>query len=216
MLILDALSSIKKPKTSRYPSLKGTDPKFRRNHRHALHGTMKALVGFGIYTSTIRQLTSCRRSWRRVSGRQHEDHNGVHDSGVPVAYEHWQSCAVGTIKGESTFAHCGFRTKFMSHGSTPARRYQSTLSLNWLTNHGIPDVTKKQGICVCTVTSHSHAHSWRIISIVPRLSSRPLHYQTPFLNPMRATVHEDWGYITTWRVCKLWFSILEKGYWNDR
>ena len=37
--------SIKKPKTSRYPSLKGTDPKFRRNHRHALHGTAKALVG---------------------------------------------------------------------------------------------------------------------------------------------------------------------------
>lgn len=36
--------SIKKPKTSRYPSLKGTDPKFRRNHRYALHGTMKALV----------------------------------------------------------------------------------------------------------------------------------------------------------------------------
>lgn len=37
-------NSIKKPKTHRYPSLKGTDPKFRRNHRHALHGTMKALV----------------------------------------------------------------------------------------------------------------------------------------------------------------------------
>lgn len=37
--------SIKKPKTSRYPSLKGTDPKFRRNHRHALHGNQKALVG---------------------------------------------------------------------------------------------------------------------------------------------------------------------------
>ena len=36
--------SIKKPKTNRFPSLKGTDPKFRRNHRHALHGTMKALV----------------------------------------------------------------------------------------------------------------------------------------------------------------------------
>ncbi|KAL0930735.1 60S ribosomal protein L29 [Colletotrichum truncatum] len=36
-------NGIKKPKTSRYPSLKGTDPKFRRNHRHALHGTMKAL-----------------------------------------------------------------------------------------------------------------------------------------------------------------------------
>jgi hypothetical protein len=36
--------SIKKPKTHRFPSLKGTDPKFRRNHRHALHGTMRALV----------------------------------------------------------------------------------------------------------------------------------------------------------------------------
>jgi large subunit ribosomal protein L29e len=35
--------SIKKPKTFRYPSLKGTDPKFRRNHKHALHGTMRAL-----------------------------------------------------------------------------------------------------------------------------------------------------------------------------
>ncbi|GES60293.1 60S ribosomal protein L29 [Aspergillus terreus] len=35
--------AIKKPKTHRYPSLKGVDPKFRRNHRHALHGTMKAL-----------------------------------------------------------------------------------------------------------------------------------------------------------------------------
>lgn len=35
---------IKRPKTHRYPSLKGTDPKFRRNHRHSLHGTMKALV----------------------------------------------------------------------------------------------------------------------------------------------------------------------------
>ncbi|KAH7401491.1 ribosomal L29e protein family-domain-containing protein, partial [Pyrenochaeta sp. MPI-SDFR-AT-0127] len=37
-------NGIKKPKTHRYPSLKGTDPKFRRNHRHALHGTMRALV----------------------------------------------------------------------------------------------------------------------------------------------------------------------------
>ncbi|KAK9446986.1 60S ribosomal protein eL29 [Limtongia smithiae] len=36
-------NGIKKPKTSRYPSLKGVDPKFRRNHRHALHGTAKAL-----------------------------------------------------------------------------------------------------------------------------------------------------------------------------
>jgi tRNA threonylcarbamoyladenosine modification (KEOPS) complex Cgi121 subunit len=41
--LTDILYSIKKPKTHRYPSLKGTDPKFRRNHKHALHGTMKAL-----------------------------------------------------------------------------------------------------------------------------------------------------------------------------
>ncbi|ORY12684.1 ribosomal L29e protein family-domain-containing protein, partial [Clohesyomyces aquaticus] len=40
-------NGIKKPKTNRYPSLKGTDPKFRRNHRHALHGTMRALVRQG-------------------------------------------------------------------------------------------------------------------------------------------------------------------------
>lgn len=40
---LTNILSIKKPKTHRYPSLKGTDPKFRRNHKHALHGTMKAL-----------------------------------------------------------------------------------------------------------------------------------------------------------------------------
>lgn len=37
-------NSIKKPKTHRYPSLKGVDPKFRRNHRYAQHGTEKALV----------------------------------------------------------------------------------------------------------------------------------------------------------------------------
>lgn len=41
---IDSLYSIKKPKTNRYPSLNGVDPKFRRNHRHALHGTAKALV----------------------------------------------------------------------------------------------------------------------------------------------------------------------------
>lgn len=42
-IMLTMQYSIKKPKTHRYPSLKGTDPKFRRNHKHALHGTMKAL-----------------------------------------------------------------------------------------------------------------------------------------------------------------------------
>ncbi|BCR95672.1 60S ribosomal eL29 domain-containing protein [Aspergillus luchuensis] len=41
-------NGIKKPKTHRYPSLKGVDPKFRRNHRHALHGTAKALVRFSL------------------------------------------------------------------------------------------------------------------------------------------------------------------------
>ena len=42
--VILSTNSIKKPKTHRYPSLKGVDPKFRRNHRHALHGNMKALV----------------------------------------------------------------------------------------------------------------------------------------------------------------------------
>ncbi|CCC67808.1 hypothetical protein NCAS_0A12500 [Naumovozyma castellii] len=37
-------NGIKKPKTYKYPSLKGVDPKFRRNHKHALHGTAKALA----------------------------------------------------------------------------------------------------------------------------------------------------------------------------
>ncbi|GME71296.1 unnamed protein product [[Candida] boidinii] len=37
-------NGIKKPKTNRYPSLKGVDAKFRRNHRYALHGTAKALA----------------------------------------------------------------------------------------------------------------------------------------------------------------------------
>ena len=46
----DAHNSIKKPKTNRYPSLKGTDPKFRRNHRHALHGTQRALVCLSVAT----------------------------------------------------------------------------------------------------------------------------------------------------------------------
>ncbi|KAI5288374.1 60S ribosomal protein L29 [Ascosphaera aggregata] len=41
--VVEKIEDIKKPKTHRYPSLKGVDPKFRRNHRHALHGTMKAL-----------------------------------------------------------------------------------------------------------------------------------------------------------------------------
>lgn len=73
---LTVFSSIKKPKTSRYPSLKGTDPKFRRNHRHALHGNMKALVR---NPPSIDSTTWCfangktdtfyRRSLRRASVR---------------------------------------------------------------------------------------------------------------------------------------------------
>jgi hypothetical protein len=73
----NAARRIKKPKTSRYPSLKGTDPKFRRNHRHALHGTMKALVSSPLTFETASRLlanwmVSCRRNWRRASGKQHE------------------------------------------------------------------------------------------------------------------------------------------------
>ncbi|KAI5810096.1 ribosomal L29e protein family-domain-containing protein, partial [Peziza echinospora] len=37
-------NGITKIKSNRYPSLKGVDPKFKRNHKHALHGTQKALV----------------------------------------------------------------------------------------------------------------------------------------------------------------------------
>uniref|UniRef100_A0A060SYQ4 60S ribosomal protein L29 n=1 Tax=Blastobotrys adeninivorans TaxID=409370 RepID=A0A060SYQ4_BLAAD len=37
-------NGIKKPRTQKYPSMKGVDPKFRRNHKHALHGTAKALA----------------------------------------------------------------------------------------------------------------------------------------------------------------------------
>jgi len=36
-------NGIKRPKTYRYPSLKGVDAKFRRNHRYALKGTEKKL-----------------------------------------------------------------------------------------------------------------------------------------------------------------------------
>ncbi|OTB17971.1 hypothetical protein K445DRAFT_56571, partial [Daldinia sp. EC12] len=49
-------NGIKKPKTNRYPSLKGTDPKFRRNHRHALHGTMRALVRYSPYRTHINSI----------------------------------------------------------------------------------------------------------------------------------------------------------------
>ena len=53
---------IKKPKTNRYPSLKGVDPKFRRNHRHALHGTMKTLVRFSFPSHLQSQGFSINRS----------------------------------------------------------------------------------------------------------------------------------------------------------
>lgn len=37
-------NGIKKPKSFRYPSMKGVDAKFRRNHRWALIGNAKALA----------------------------------------------------------------------------------------------------------------------------------------------------------------------------
>jgi large subunit ribosomal protein L29e len=64
-------NGIKKPKTSRYPSLKGTDPKFRRNHRHALHGTMKALVRI---PGALRELE------RGLTNKQKELKEGKRDS----------------------------------------------------------------------------------------------------------------------------------------
>ncbi|PWN46597.1 putative RPL29-60S large subunit ribosomal protein, partial [Violaceomyces palustris] len=36
-------NGIKKPKTNKYPSLKGCDPKFIRNQRYAKQGSEKAL-----------------------------------------------------------------------------------------------------------------------------------------------------------------------------
>lgn len=36
-------NGIKKPKSFRYPSMKGVDAKFRRNHRWALIGNAKAI-----------------------------------------------------------------------------------------------------------------------------------------------------------------------------
>ncbi|QPG74914.1 60S ribosomal protein L29 [Brettanomyces nanus] len=37
-------NGIKKPRQFKYPSAKGVDAKFRRNHRFALHGTVKVLA----------------------------------------------------------------------------------------------------------------------------------------------------------------------------
>lgn len=37
-------NGLHKPKTNRYPSLKGVDPKFMRNARHAAQGTQKAIA----------------------------------------------------------------------------------------------------------------------------------------------------------------------------
>eukprot|EP00842_Homolaphlyctis_polyrhiza_P005399 jgi/Hompol1/5860/HPOL_001114-RA len=37
-------NGIKKPQRNRYVSLKGVDPKFRRNQRYAKIGTIKALA----------------------------------------------------------------------------------------------------------------------------------------------------------------------------
>ena len=56
----------------RYPSLKGTDPKFRRNHRHALHGTMKALVRSTLSRYTTGTDEHCRRRLRTQRRRAPE------------------------------------------------------------------------------------------------------------------------------------------------
>lgn len=37
-------NGLHKPATNKYPSLKGVDPKFMRNARHAAQGTQKALA----------------------------------------------------------------------------------------------------------------------------------------------------------------------------
>ena len=70
---IGTFNRIKKPKTHRYPSLNGTDPKFRRNHRHALHGTMRALVFSMDLRRTERQANSLnRKRSRREKEKPHE------------------------------------------------------------------------------------------------------------------------------------------------
>ncbi len=105
-----AKSSIKKPKTSRYPSLKGTDPKFRRNHRHALHGTMKALVGvIGIRSIRSR---STNKFTEGVQGGQAGVCMKIAISFLCSGnglrwYLHWQGRIVQGFEGRSTMAKKG-------------------------------------------------------------------------------------------------------------
>ncbi len=54
----------------------------------------------------------------------------------------------------------------------------------------------KQGICVYSFTSSFNAHQLKVFIFVPRLSIKPLHYQTPFSIPHEEMVHEEaLGYI---------------------
>ena len=77
----DTPYSIKKPKTYRYRSLRGTDSKFRRNHRYALHGTAKALVfpindalrHMGHKTNHIHTERSQGRETRNCMMRRYQD-----------------------------------------------------------------------------------------------------------------------------------------------
>lgn len=64
--------SFKKPKTYRYPSMKGVDPKFRRNHKFALHGTMIALVrkDFTITFYRSQKLTLFQQRERKQGKRE--------------------------------------------------------------------------------------------------------------------------------------------------
>jgi hypothetical protein len=87
-ILTEDVYRIKKPKTSRYPSLKGTDPKFRRNHRHALHGTAKALVrtASSAGVDCFRIPTDClvyRRSSGRARGRRLDLIFRLRGSGAP-------------------------------------------------------------------------------------------------------------------------------------
>jgi hypothetical protein len=96
----DYQCSIKKPKTHRYPSLKGTDPKFRRNHRHALHGTMRALVRLHSLHWPRQEILNTdmvyyyRKRWRKASGTQHK-FSLLHGLGVGMGfcdYERHSDC----------------------------------------------------------------------------------------------------------------------------
>ena len=98
---------------------------------------MKALVCLNIHASTLRPLTSCRRSWRRASGKRHEDHHGVHNSGVPCGIRILARSRCANDQGRINICTWGLGRIAQVSWIQPARRCQSTLSLKLLTSYRV-------------------------------------------------------------------------------